>query len=47
MFNTRYPDGAPSKILDDRRFRERFPDFRFTPIEAGIARTIDYYRSAS
>ncbi len=47
VFNTRYPDGAPSKILDDRRFRERFPDFRFTPIEAGIARTIDYYRSAS
>src|SRR5207247_974779 len=47
VFNTRYPDGAPSKILDDRRFRERFPDFRFTPIEEGIARTIDYYRSAS
>ena len=47
VFNTRYPDGAPSKILDDRRFRERFPDFRFTPIEEGIARTIDYYRSVS
>jgi GDP-L-fucose synthase len=44
-FNTHYPDGAPSKILDDRRFREICPGFRFTPIEDGIARTIDYYRS--
>jgi len=47
VFNTRYPDGAPSKILDDRRFREKFPHFRFMPIEDGISRTIDYYRSAS
>ena len=47
VFNTRYPDGAPSKILDDRRFREKFPHFRFMPIEDGILRTIDYYRSVS
>ena len=43
-FNTSYPDGAPSKILDDARFRARYPDFRFTPLREGIAHTIDYYR---
>ncbi|QDU63509.1 dTDP-4-oxo-6-deoxy-D-allose reductase [Planctomycetes bacterium Pan216] len=39
-----YPDGAPTKILDDELFRERFPDFRFTSLADGIRRTIRYYR---
>lgn len=41
----RYPDGAPKKILCDRRFRERYPDFRFTPLDEGVQRTIEYYQS--
>lgn len=45
VFNTRYPDGAPRKILDDRVFRTKCPDFRFTPLREGIRATIDYYRS--
>lgn len=45
VFDTRYADGAPRKVLDDRLFRARYPDFRFTPLDEGIAVTIDYYRS--
>ncbi len=45
VFNTRYPDGAPRKVLDDRLFRLKCPDFRFTPLREGIARTIEHYRS--
>jgi len=45
VFNTRYPDGAPRKVMDDSLFRSKHPDFRFTPLREGIARTIEYYRS--
>jgi GDP-L-fucose synthase len=45
-FNTDYPDGAPVKVLDDRQFRQRFPNFRFTPLHDGIQDTIRYYRQA-
>ncbi len=44
-FDTSKPDGAPIKQLDDRLFRERYPDFRFTPISEGVERTIAYYKS--
>jgi GDP-L-fucose synthase len=44
-FNTKYADGAPFKILDDRQFRKEYPDFEFTPIEAGIKNTIEYYKN--
>jgi GDP-L-fucose synthase len=45
VFNTKYADGAPFKILDDRQFREKYPDFKFTPIETGIRNTIEYYKN--
>lgn len=44
-FNTQYPDGAPTKILDDKRFREKHPSFQFTPLEIGVQNTIEYYKS--
>ena len=44
-FNTSYADGAPTKILDDRQFRKRFPEFEFTPLAKGIENTIEYYRT--
>ncbi|MCC3158800.1 NAD-dependent epimerase/dehydratase family protein [Hymenobacter sp. 15J16-1T3B] len=39
------PDGAPKKVMDDTRFRQVFPDFKFTEFEEGIAKTIAYYES--
>jgi GDP-L-fucose synthase len=44
-FNTQYQDGAPRKVLDDRRFRGLFPDFQFTCHVEGIRRTVAYYRA--
>jgi GDP-L-fucose synthase len=43
VFNTKLPDGAPTKILDDRIFREKYPSFSFTPLHEGIRNTISYY----
>ncbi len=43
-FNSRYPDGAPKKVMDDRCFRAKFPDFQFTDLNNGIAETVAYYR---
>lgn len=43
--NTRFPDGSPKKVMSDRLFRLRFPDFTFTPFETGVAETIAYYQS--
>lgn len=39
------PDGAPRKVMDDRRFRKIFSDFSFTLLEDGVKSTIAYYRS--
>lgn len=43
-YNTKYQDGSPKKVMDDKLFRQKFPDFQFTPLDEGIAHTIDYYR---
>lgn len=45
-FNTRYEDGAPRKILDDRGFRELFPDYQFIDHAEAIRRTVAYYKAA-
>jgi GDP-L-fucose synthase len=39
------PDGAPCKIMEDRRFRGIFPDFQFTDLRAGLRATLGYYES--
>ena len=36
------PDGAPRKVMDDRRFRKVF---QFTSLLEGIGTTIRYYES--
>ena len=38
------PDGAPRKVMDDALFRQRLPDFAFTPLADGIAATVAWYR---
>ena len=45
VFNTKYQDGAPKKILDDQMFRELFPQFKFTDHKEGIENTVHYYQS--
>ena len=42
-YNAHYQDGSPKKVMDDTLFRQRYPDFQFTPIETGIQETIQYY----
>ncbi len=39
------PDGAPKKVMDDRKFKKVFPKFEFTPFNEGIKNTITYYNS--
>lgn len=45
VFNTNYQDGAPIKIMHDRRFRQLFPKFKFTDHEKAIRKTVKYYLS--
>jgi nucleoside-diphosphate-sugar epimerase len=39
------PDGAPRKVMDERRFRKVFPRFDFIEIGAGLSTTVAYYKS--
>ncbi len=39
------PDGAPKKVMDDRRFKKIFKNFTFTEFNYGIEETIKYYNS--
>jgi GDP-L-fucose synthase len=39
------PDGAPKKVMDDRKFRKIFPGFTFTNFHEGINNTVEYYKS--
>lgn len=45
IFNTNYPDGAVKKVLDDKKFRTIFPDFKFTNHRKAIRQTVNYYLS--
>lgn len=42
-FNTKMQDGAMIKKLDDTLFRNKFPEFKFTDLDQGIADTVKYY----
>lgn len=43
VYNSKYQDGAPKKVMNDERFRRLFPDFQFTSLEDGLKKTIEYY----
>ena len=36
-------DGAPKKVMSSVKFNANFPNFKFTSIEKGIEKTIEYY----
>ncbi|OGX87119.1 hypothetical protein BEN47_11605 [Hymenobacter lapidarius] len=44
-WDTSKPDGARKKVMDDAKFREVFPRFKFTDFQDGIAETVKYYES--
>ena len=43
VFDTSYPDGAPTKILSDEKTSHNFPAFKFFDHEEGILNTVEYY----
>lgn len=45
VYNHEMPDGAPRKVMDDRRFQKVFPGFEFTTLQQGLVRTLAYYQS--
>jgi GDP-L-fucose synthase len=45
VYNTKYQDGSPKKVMNDHLFRQKFPDFQFTDLESGIMQTIEYYQT--
>lgn len=46
VFNTKLPDGAMFKILDDRIFRKKYSSWKFTPLNIGVKNTINYYKES-
>ncbi|MCH8196130.1 MAG: NAD-dependent epimerase/dehydratase family protein [Chloroflexi bacterium] len=44
VYDGSYQDGSPKRVMDDRRFMQRFPAFGFTDLAEGIVETIAYYR---
>ena len=47
VYDTTKPNGQPRRCLDVRRARERFGFVAATSLDAGLARTIDWWRSNS
>lgn len=44
IFNTNYQDGAPIKILDNKKFLKLFPKYKFYDHKQGIKNTVNYYK---
>lgn len=45
VFRSDKPDGQLSKPSDTTKFRELLPEFEFTPIDAGLKKTVDWFIS--
>ena len=43
VYNVSYSDGAPCKLMDNTLFENKFPEFEFTELGRGIAKTVEYY----
>ena len=44
IWDFKMPDGAPKKVMDDRKFKKVFKEFKFTDFNEGIKNTIKYYK---
>lgn len=42
-FNDNYSDGILKKTVSSKKFREIFPDFKFTELNEGLDKTIDWF----
>ncbi len=42
--NKKFTDGAPLKQLDDKNFKKKFRNFKFTNFKKGIFQTVNYYK---
>jgi len=45
IYDTTKQDGAPEKVMNNKKFKERFPFFEFTDFFDGLEHTVDYYES--
>lgn len=43
IFNDKYKDGAPVKIMDNGEIKKKLPDYKFFDHEEGVKNTINYY----
>lgn len=43
IFDTSKPDGQFRKPSDNRKIKEMFPDFVFTPIQDGLEKSVDWF----
>lgn len=45
LFDASKPEGQIKRVLKSKRFSERFPSFTFTPLDAGLTATAEWFRS--
>jgi len=45
VYDATKQDGASEKVMDDKKFKLRFPNFKFTNFDDGIKNTIKYYKT--
>ena len=43
IYNHDYPDGQLKKPSDNSKLKSLLPDFKFTPIEEGLQKSIDWF----
>ena len=43
IFNKIKPEGILRKDSDSSKFKKYFPDFKFTPLEDGLEKTIEFF----
>ncbi len=47
QFDTSKPEGQLTRVMDGGRFKNKFPDFKFTPLEETIRKTYEWFLNNS